>query len=224
MMRMDEITIYADTCEQSSRVVAILKGLYTLHEKQLHVEDYLQSKRVAVERKTVGNFISSMVDGSLFKQLSELKENFVYPVLIIEGNGLYDTERKVHPNAIRGAIAAVAIDFNIPILWTQNALETAELLLAMAKREQIDSGKKNAVRGRKKAKSMNDRQEILISGLPNVNTSTAKKLLKHFGSPEKVFTASEDELKNVDGIGPKMAKKIRHVVMKNYEHSILEDD
>src|SRR3989344_3258673 len=221
---MEEITIYADNRELNSKVVDILKHRCTVHEKQLHVGDYLLSKRVAAERKTIGDFISSIVDGRLFKQLAEMKENFSYPVLIIEGNWLYDTERKVHPNAIRGAIAAVAIDFNIPILWTQNALETAELLLAMAKREQIDSGKKNAVRGRKKAKSMNDRQEILISGLPNVNTSTAKKLLKHFGSPEKVFTASEDELKNVDGIGPKMAKKIRHVVMKNYEHSILEDD
>ena len=222
-MRMDEITIDADTREQSSRVVAILKGRCTLHEKQLHVGDYLLSKRVAVERKTVGDFISSMVDGRLFKQLSELKENFVYPVLIIEGNGLYDTERKVHPNAIRGAIASVAIDFNVPILWTQSPLETAEMLIAIAKREQLDSGKKNAIRGRKKARSMNDRQEILIAGLPNVNTSTAKKLLKHFGSPEKVFTASDDDLKKVDGIGPKMAKKIRHVVKKNYEKSILED-
>ena len=220
---MEQITIYADNRELQSKVVDILKHRCTVSEQQLHVGDYLLSKRVAVERKTVGDFISSIVDGRLFKQLGELKENFAYPVLIIEGNGMYETDRKVHHNAIRGAIAAVAIDFNIPILWTQNALETAEMLIAIAKREQLDNGRKNAVRGRKKARSMNDRQEILIAGLPQVNTSTAKKLLKHFGSPEKVFTASEDDLKNVEGIGPKMAKKIRHVIKKNYEKSILED-
>ena len=223
MVEMEEVTIYVDNRELNSKVVAVLKNRCTVHEKQLHVGDYLLSKRVAVERKTVGDFISSMVDGRLFKQLAELKENFAYPILLIEGNGLYETERKVHPNAIRGAIAAVAIDFNVPILWTQNALETAEMLVAIAKREQLDNGKKNAVRGRKKAKSMNDHQEILISGLPNINTQTAKKLLKHFETPQKVFTASEEDLKKMDGMGPKKARRIRSVLTKKYEKSILDD-
>lgn len=215
--------IYADNREASSRVTSILKNRCDLQQKQLPVGDYLLSKRVAVERKTTGDFISSIVDGRLFRQMEELKGNFRNPLLIIEGDGLFDSDRKVHPNAIRGALASVTLDYGIPIIKTENNMETAEMLLAIAKREQFAKKRNNAVRGRKKARSMNDRQEILISGLPKVNTATAKKLLKHFGSPENVFAATEEDLKKVDGIGPKMARKIRLVLKKSYEKSILED-
>lgn len=221
---MDQkVKIYVDHREAQSRIAKILGGKCDVEEKQLTVGDYLLSKRVAAERKTAGDFISSMCDGRLFKQLSELKDNFSYPVLIIEGESLFDTDRKIHPNAIRGAIASVALDYSVPILWTRNALETAEMLLSIAKREQFDNKKKNAIRGRKKARSMNDRQEILIAGLPHVNTQTARKLLKHFENPQKIFTATEEDLRNLDGIGPKKAKRIRAVLTKKYEKSILED-
>lgn len=96
------------------------------------------------------------------------------------------------------------------------------MLLAIAKREQIDRKKSVAIRGRKKAKSMNYRQEFLLAGLPQINTRTARKLLKHFGSLEKVFTATEEELREVDGIGPKTAKVIRLILTKKYEKSILD--
>jgi Fanconi anemia group M protein len=70
---------------------------------------------------------------------------------------------------------------------------------------------------------MNDFQEFLVAGLPNVNTKTAKSLLKHFRTPEKIFAASEAKLQEVDGLGPKTAKNIRKILSKRYEKSILED-
>ncbi len=220
---MEEVTIYADNREAKSKVTAILKHRCNLVMKQLDVGDYLLSKRVAVERKTCDDFINSIVDGRLFKQLTELKNNFDYPILIIEGDNIIDEKRKVHPNAIRGAIAAVAMDFSMPIITTKCALETSEMLLAIAKREQLDNGKSNSIRGKKKAKSMNHHQEFLVCGLPTISTGTARKMLKHFGSPEKIFAATEEELTALGGIGPKKAKIIRKILSKKYEKSILED-
>lgn len=219
---MEDITIYADKREGNSKILDILKQRCNLVEQQLEVGDYLLSKRVCVERKTTGDFISSILDQRLFAQISEMKRNFENPVLIIEGNGLFRDERKVHPNAIRGALASVSIDYGIPVIHTENNLETAEMLLTIAKREQLPRKSSFNVRGSKRAKSMNDVQEILLAGLPNVNTATAKSLLKHFGSPEKVFAATESQLMEVGGIGPIMAKRIRTVLSKRYERSILE--
>lgn len=215
--------IYADIREGNSRILNILRDRCDLREKQLAVADYLLSKRVAVERKTSSDFLSSLVDGRLFKQLNEMKQNFKLPLLILEGDGLFNGERKIHPNAIRGAIASISLDYGIPIIRTENNLETAEMLLSIAKREQIDRKKNIAVRGMKKAKSMNHRQEYLLAGLPQINTQTARKLLKHFGTLEKVFTATEEELTKVEGIGPKTAGMIRLVLTKGYEKSILDD-
>lgn len=215
------IVIYADVRE-NSRVIEILRQRCDLRQKQLAVGDYLLSRRVGVERKTASDFLSSIVDGRLFKQMNELKQ-FKKPLLILEGNPLLGSDRKIHPNAIRGALASVSIDYGVPIVMTENPLETAEMLLAIAKREQLDRKKSVALRGRKKAGSMNQRQELLIAGLPQINTQTAKKLLKHFGSPQGVFTATEQELMETEGIGPKMARRIRLVLSKKYEKSILED-
>ena len=217
-----QVIIYADNRE-NNKVTDILKHRCDLRQKQLAVADYLLSKRVAVERKTCEDFLSSMVDGRLFKQLGELKENFRTPVLIIEGNGLFDSDKKIHPNAIRGAIASVATDYCLPIIWAKTPLETAEMLISIATREQITRNKSVALRGKKKAKSMNHRQEFLIAGLPQISTQTARKLLKHFSSPEKIFAATKEELMEVEGVGPKNAKRIRLVLAKKYEKSVLED-
>ena len=41
----------------------------------------------------------------------------------------------------------------------------------------------------------------------------AKRMLEHFGSVEKVFTANEEELIRLEGIGKKKAMKIREIIV-----------
>jgi len=216
------IIIYADIRESDTKVVSILKKKCDLREKQLHVADFLLSKRVAAERKTVSDFLQSMIDRRLFSQLSAMKETFSHPLLIIEGEEDIYKLRNIHENAINGVLASIAIDYGIPILWTKNQLETANILFSIAKREQTELKKNIAIRGMKKKKSINDYQMYLISGLPGINTMLAKNLLKYFGTPENIFTASETELQKVEKIGPEKARRIRKVLTKRYEKSILE--
>lgn len=52
--------------------------------------------------------------------------------------------------------------------------------------------------------------------MPYVNTTLARRLLERFGSVEKVFTASIEELTGVQGIGEKIAKEIREVIEADY--------
>ena len=222
-LKNDNVVIYADTRESESKVVAILKNRCVVREAQLVIGDYVLSKHIAAERKVCDDFLQSIVDGRLFAQLSELKNSFRVPLLIIEGETLFNNERKIHPNAIRGAVASIATEFAIPIIWTKTQLETAEMLYIIAKREQVTRKKGIAIRTKRRFKSVNQMQEFLVSGIPKISTQMAKKLLKHFGSPERIFTASESELKKVEGIGDKLSKKIRLLMTKKYEKSILED-
>ena len=220
-MQENEVIIYADH-RDNTRIKELLKKLCKVEEKQLEVADYLLSESVAAERKTTDDFLNSLTDGRLFKQLAELKKNFVSPLLIIEGDTLFGI-RKIHPNAIRGALASIAIDYAMPVIWTASQLETAQMLFSIAKREQLDSKKSVAIRGKRSFRSDNQEQLFLISGLPGISTEKAKSLLKHFGSPEKIFSASEEQLQEADGIGKELAKRIRLILSKKYEKSILED-
>jgi len=49
--------------------------------------------------------------------------------------------------------------------------------------------------------SLNERQQFLVEGLPNVSAVLAKRLLMHFGSIKDIANASEEELQEVEGIG-----------------------
>src|SRR3989338_985460 len=92
----NEIVIYVDNRELSSRVVAILEKRCVVREKQLDVADYLLSEHVAVERKTSADFLQSMTDGRLFEQLARLSNAYDSPLLIIEGSSLFEEERNIH--------------------------------------------------------------------------------------------------------------------------------
>jgi len=219
----EKIIIWADKREEQTELVKILQRKCDLRSKVLNVADYQLSERVGIERKTVPDFLQSLIDGRLFAQLSSLKQMFSNPVLLIEGDeGIY-SERKISERAINGALSAIAVDMGIPVLWTKNQLESSALLLAIAHREQVQLKKNISIRVKPELRSLNDEQEFLLAGLPKVSTVLAKRLLKEFGSPAAVFAASEDELKQVDGVGDVLAKRIREVLAKKYEKSILED-
>lgn len=182
--------------------------------ERLEVGDFLVSDRAAVERKEAADFVDSILDGRLFDQLKELSE-FEKPSLIIEGDELFG-QRNVEPEAIRGALATVSLDFEIPVMWSTDEKGTAELLKSMARREQEESDREVAVRGERTGSTLKDRQEYMVAGIPGVNTKLARRLLEEFGSVEEVFRADGEALQDVDGIGEKTAEEMREVIEADY--------
>ena len=209
------IVVYVDSRELRSGVPKLLKELGAEVEvKTLDVADYVVSEDVGIERKSANDFIQSIIDGRLFDQVERLKRAYAKPVIIIEGE-LYGI-RNVHPNAIRGAITAVTLDWGVPVLFSSGKEETASYIYLLAKREQEERKKEVRLRSEKKALTLAERQRLIVEGLPNVSATLAKRLLKHFGNVERVFTASEEELKEVEGIGEKKAREIRKVITAPY--------
>jgi len=188
-----------------------------IEEKQLQVGDFILSERVGVERKRIQDFLQSIIDQRIFKQLENLANSFECPLLILEGNPeLLFLERNIHENTIRGVLASIAIDYKIPIIWTPNSQETADQLFWIAKREQILEKRGIQIRANKKASTLQDKQEFLVAGLPGISSKRAKKLLDHFKTPEKVFRATEKQLLKVEGFGEKMIKRMKGVLKEEY--------
>jgi len=211
-----KIIIYVDKREASSGILQELSGFEcTVEEKFLVVGDFILSDRVVVERKTARDFLQSVIDGRLFKQMQNLKQNFEKPVLLIEGQN-YGDEDRVNKNVIRGALASIALDYAIPILWTKNISETAGLIYWIARREQLDEKRTVAVRGKKKNRGVKEAQEFLVAGLPGISTVRAREILKHFGSPLKFFAADSEEIIKVKKLGKKTAQNIKEILEKRY--------
>ena len=202
------VKIIVDQREFRSPVARFLSSKNIKVESvQLDVGDYILSSRIGVERKTVDDFLESMISGHLFAQVKRLREAYSRPILIIEGEKLL-TKRNISHNAIFGCFVSIIVDFGIPIITTSNEQETADFLSVMAAREQREEKKEVAIRGKKWVMSLKENQQFLLEGLPNVSAVLAKRLLDHFGSIRSIVNASEEELTQVPGIGKKTASDI----------------
>lgn len=214
----DRVLILADHRELKSGVVDHLKKHdCEVRARQLEVADYILSDRVGVERKSVPDFLASIFNQRMFKQLKSLSDSYKRPVLVIEGNPeLLFLEREVNPNTVRGVLSSIAVDYAVPIIWTLDTRETAAQIHWMAKREQENKKRELQIRAKKKSNHISQDQEFLVSGLPGISNVRARKLLSHFKTPSRVFRASETELQKLEGFGEKYAKKIRKVLDEKY--------
>ena len=207
--------VYADSREGNSKVIRHLTEMeMDVKVQSMAVGDYQVSDEVVIERKTTKDFVDSIIDKRLFKQARELSEEFKKPLIILEGENIYNG--MLHPNAIRGTLASLALDFRISIIPTRNSQDTAAMIKRIAVREQTGEKTSISIRTDKKPVSMTEQQLFIVESLPNIGPVNAKNLLKHFGSVSNVLNASESDLQEVEGIGEKTAQNIRKVIDSKY--------
>jgi Fanconi anemia group M protein len=214
-----KILIYADTREQASGVVRkLMRDDAMVKVKQLEFGDFVITDSIVIERKTVSDFLESMLDGRLFNQLIKMSSNYESPLLIVEGNmeDLFSL-RNVHRNAIIGMLTSIALNYRVPIIYTKDADETAEYIYVTAKREQLGKEKDIRLRVGRKGLTLEEQQRFIVESLPAVGPTLAKNLLRKLGSVENIFSASEKDLLTVDKVGKKKAKEIRKVIGSDFK-------
>ena len=214
------VEIVADQRELDSNIARDLstrEGIETRLET-LSVGDYVLSDRVVVERKSVSDFLDTLTGGdrSLFEQVGDATRHYARPVVILEGDGLYE-ERNVHPNAIRGALASLAVDFGASVLRTRDEADTADLLEVIATREQETDDREVSVHGEKASKTLAEQQEYVVASIADIGPVTARSLLEEFKTVESVMTAREEDLLEAQGVGKVTAERVRNVVGSDYD-------
>jgi len=186
------------------------------YAKTLPVGDYIVAPETVVERKSIKDLISSVFDGRLFDQCNRLKENFQFPIILMEGNMDEINEITENPLIFYGAVSSIALDFKIPVLATPSADHTAKLLVSMCSRKELPTGP--FLKKIKKSNDIQKQQLVALSSLPGVGEKLAIRMLEKFGSPSKVFNASSTELAKVQGLGNARAKKIKKMLEMKSKH------
>ena len=172
--------VLVDTREHAEEVVRYIKesGCGVVKTK-LEVGDYVAG-RFVFERKSVQDFINSIIDGRLFDQATRLREAKLRPVIVIEGN-LWEElrHREISPNAVLGAQLALH-GMEIGILYTEDKTQTGALLCLAAKKEIKSSVKTPKVRKKADVRSL---QIALLASLPGIGPKRAEELLRRYGTP-----------------------------------------
>ena len=203
--------IIVDTREMPSGVVEeLMRGGARIRSSTLEVGDYIISDRLVVERKTAQDLSDSLVDGRLFQQAVNISSRFDRCVIVIEGDNIF-TKRDISREALMGALSSLIVDFNIPLMFTQDPKGTADFLLSLARRE-MKGGKRPKSPKVSLGKDLRSIQLEIMSSIPGISGVIAERMMDHFGTVERAFTASVEELMKVEGVGRVKAREIRGVI------------
>ena len=221
------VRIVVDERERSSNIPELLKNAGAVIDfTQLKVGDYVVSSETAVERKTVRDLISSIYDGRLFVQCSDLVRFNQKPLLVVQGNiaDLAQTSEdmedpddiKLHTERMSlayDALITVAMEFRIPIIHTPSAEQTAQLLVTLVNRS-LQEAKATGplLRKIKKENPIQIQQLSVLASLPGVGEKLAARMLKKFHTPIRALNASAAELATIPGFGLARAERVRKVL------------
>lgn len=189
-----------------------------------HTEDML----VGIERKAK-DFVESMFKGQLDKQLKELVDNFEYPFLFIEYDGIKDMildNQNVNPRVLIGEYASILARHKVSVMFTGKYNDVPLYVPVVVRLIEKFYDGKNKVKeyspirkGKRPHKAVASPQEFrldIMSRLPKVGSKKGVKLMEKFHliivNNETGKEATVEELMEVDGVGQTLATKIKEVL------------
>jgi len=184
-------------------------------EDEGNVDRYVLSKRLAVERRTGSGLVRGIMDKTLFTSAIYLREHFRLPILVVEGQVSYEYTA-FDPQAIRGALSAMMLQYGLSVLSTGSDVETAALIAMMARQEQIGIPDISLI-PKRKAADLPDMQRRIVEMLPGCGMVLAREMLQYFGSVRRIADATAEELRELRGVGAKKAGQIHRVLNAEYE-------
>jgi DNA excision repair protein ERCC-4 len=188
--------IVADIHEKNSLVLSELHKTTQarLQIKSLKIADYLIGQ-IAIERKTISDLISSMINKRLIQQLQQMQK-YKQSILLIEGdiNEIYNENNNIS-KAIRGFILSIITNYQTPIIFTKDYKDTAKYLITLAK-QQLKPSIPISFHSRI-PKTKKEQKQYILEAFPNIGPKKAEALLKEFKNLHNTFNASEEELEKI---------------------------
>ena len=204
--------ILIDYREKNSLVASyLIKQGFEINFRELKIGDYIV-KNTVIERKTVSDFISSMINKRLLRQIEELKQ-YENKLLIIEGiseQEIYKDENSgINANAIRGFLLSIVLKHKIPLIFTKNSEDTARFIGVLSKKKE----KEINLNAKKKNLNKKEQLQFIIESFPGIGPKKSRKLLEKFGTIQNIILAPTEELEKILGI---RAEHIREIIERKY--------
>jgi ERCC4-type nuclease len=212
-MNNDTINVVVDDRERNCGVIEALRDFkeVVLDVRRISVGDYVVDKKIVIERKSLRDFVLSIMQGRLFRQAITLKKSGMHPILILEGTTKNIASFGLKRESIQGTIITVSVIMGIPLLRSRDIKETAKLIVMTAK--QVNrSDTRGIARGGTRPKDRKGMQLFILQSLPHIGPVKAAQLIERFGSIEAVMEANSEELASIYGIGEKSASDIRNIL------------
>ena len=175
---------------------------------------YLLGEERVAERLTTSQFVRAITTKTLFLSALDLRATVATPVFVIEGEGFGEYSR-LHPNAVRGALSALIVEYGASVLRSTEEADSAGLLALMARHAQFGVPE-ISVAAKRRADSPADEQRRVVEMLPGIGFSLARRLLQYFGTIRRLLQATPEELAQVPGVSPTMGHRVCELACREY--------
>lgn len=227
----DQRILFIDNRERSGLEQLVIKycekNNLNFQMRQTLITDYCFAD-VGIEAKSIDDYLSSLYSGHLERQLQNIEDNYNSAILIIHGTlDQYIAKAKKSGRNIPyvkafssfiGSIARFSNDYDISILTFPNTSLAARFICKRFEKHGT-LGSSSTYRLMRKTATEDMRMDILMSS--GCSESIAKKLLEKHGSIIEIFSLTEKELQEIEGIGKVRAKRIIQAI--NSENPVAQE-
>ncbi|MGH2640039.1 MAG: ERCC4 domain-containing protein [Rhabdochlamydiaceae bacterium] len=200
----------------------------------------LISPCIGYQRKTIPDLLSSLADGRLSKELSQIRASSLLsiPILIIEGTiqwtlGTSTTQQTLLISSMpftRAQYIGLLLSLNgrgIRVLTSSSVEDTIQVVLTSSsyygKSSRLSSlDRRPKPLGKWGMVSSRDFASHLLQSFPTIGPVTAEAILTYFGRVPMTWTVTIDELLTVPGIGRKTAIELINALSAAQQPKLLE--
>lgn len=168
----------------------------------------------AIEQKTLSKLLADMANGTLIRQCRSLVEHCDFPILMIEGHWIQDTNGYLIGTNYTWEQAWNELqtiqDMGCRLQLTTSINHTVERLFeleAYYKKEKHDSALRQI---------SGDPYVVVLSLIDGINTEKARVLEATYPTLASIAVTSPGQLQGVKGIGEVLAKRIWHFFRTDY--------
>lgn len=181
------------------------------------------TKNAIIERKSINDFGSSIIDQRLFDQMNRLmlmQKKKEKPVFLVV-HDYHLTNPRIKMNQVEGAIASVAMRYGVPLLWMPNLEVAGRVMYKLCKK--ADEGKWLLPRKVWKRSHLAKKTPAIVKCVKimlGVPAKVATKLLRKYGSVHNIAHAKIEDLVNIPGVAKTRATRIKTRLNKDWRKKV----
>jgi ERCC4-type nuclease len=183
-------------CHEPKQIIEKLHPIKNLQVARLKYCDYTFSD-VAIERKTLSDFFSSIKSGRLQYQMESIGRYYLDKYLIIEG--FFDFSYVKNIRYLYHKLFEITADFDVKIIFSCDINSTADAIKRLYIKRNLDY-----IKYIKRDKSYHAAKFLGVSG------KKFQILMSKFGSIKNIALADKKEFKGIKSIGKATIKNVRY--------------
>lgn len=178
----------------------------------------LQTKEIfLIERKRYDDFAKSYIKKHLQDQAIRMNNQYKYYCCIIHGDmsdirraAQYDPAlKRIKDSSIQQMYQKMELIYKCPCFFVKNEVQYFNKIMELSKMLVKANGMNTIIKTSVQVKEHPELSFLMVGN--DIGEKTAKLLINEFGSPQKVFEASRDDLKKISGIGDITISRIKEL-------------